>query len=123
MVIFGGHDYRRMSVTRGVLVGDEVFLSDTVTYCLDLEPTPWDEAAATFRKSAEPAPMAAALKGHAAYMGTPWRPMYGEKRDTPAMGADTFRCAWCSEYGAPSIGALCESCELEGQTWENGAYM
>jgi len=114
MVIFGGHDYSDVSVTRGVYMDGSVFLSDTETVSLKPPASPFDEAAVAFRAASEPPPKPA------------WVPS-GDYRipllpkataDPDAMGG--YFCSWCQTGEADAPGLLCHACELEGQMYGEG---
>lgn len=106
MWIFGGHDYRTISITQAVLVGSMVFVADMEMLRIPVEATPHDDAATAFYKASRPVAPAPSLVPARYDMFPKWDDDDIEKE---AMGSDF--CTYCLRHTADAPGMLCNDCD------------
>lgn len=109
MVIFGGPDYRDISVTRALVADDEVFVSDT-TIVSSRPKTQWDDAAREFYEaSRRPAVDASPIATHRA-MSSAWSMAQWDDDVSGDQSLGHF-CPMCCRHESDTPGMLCWDCE------------
>lgn len=138
MWIFGGHDYRQYSITRGVHVNGQTFTSDTEHWQQGVTSTPWDEAAEKFyNESRPPVPLRQLLPTYSRSATSPTG-TYGwaswDDEDDEDIGREslmaeldqldqdgylppTYGCVFCGRDEADYPDSLCNECDAEAKIY------